>query len=62
MTAPTFAVILAVIAYALVCVSAIRLMRWFLDWCDARTLAEFRAQMLAAEAERAAYGVAEDVQ
>lgn len=51
MTAPTFAVILAAIAYALVAVSLLRVLVIWLDWRDARRVAQFRAQQLVADAE-----------
>ena len=46
-----FLTLLGTIAYVLVFVSLIRLHRAWLDWCDARALADFRAQCLLAEAE-----------
>ncbi|MCR6687094.1 hypothetical protein [Pseudoxanthomonas sp.] len=51
MTAPAFALAVAVTAYALVAVSLLRVLVIWLDWRDARRVAEFRAQQLVADAE-----------
>lgn len=46
-----FLTLLGAMAYLLVFVSLIRILRIWLDWRDARALAAFRAQCLLAEAE-----------
>lgn len=45
-----FLILLGALAYLLVGVSALRLVRIYLDWRDARALSQFRAQCLVAEA------------
>lgn len=42
---------LAVIAYTLAMFGCLRLLRWWMDYRDAKRVAEFHAQCLLAEAE-----------